>query len=90
MTMVSLGVILPVAAAFTALPYIINAPVIPPHFGTEVAVEKLYKDNGRIVDTPQLNLTEAEARCPNGSQTVRQTTREDGNQTYLVWTLRCR
>ena len=88
--MVSLGVILPIAAGLIALPYIVNAPVIPPHFGSEVTVEKLYKDNGKVVDSPQMNLTAAEEKCPKGSQTVRQDTREDAGKTYLVWVLRCR
>lgn len=88
--MLSLGVILPVAAGLIALPYVVNAPVIPPHFGSEVTVEKLYKDNGKVVDSPQMNLTEAEEKCPRGSQTVRQNTREDGGKTYLSWVLRCR
>jgi hypothetical protein len=37
-----------------------------------------------------MNLTEAEDKCPRGSQTVRQDTREDGGKTYLIWVLRCR
>jgi hypothetical protein len=88
--MLSLGVIIPVAAVLTAVPYAVHAPVIPPHFGTEVTVESLYKDNGKVVGSPQMNLTEAEEKCPRGSQTVRQNTREDGGKTYLSWVLRCR
>jgi hypothetical protein len=88
--MVSLGIIIPAAAVLSAAPFALNAPVIPPHFGTEVTLEKLYKDNGRVVDSPQMNLTAAEDRCAKGSQMVRQGTREEGGKTYLVWVLRCR
>jgi hypothetical protein len=90
MAMTSLAIILPVAAALTATPFVINRDVIPPHFGSQPTIQKLYKVDGKIVDSPQLDLAAAENACPNGSQTVRQETREDGNQTYLVWTLRCR
>jgi hypothetical protein len=90
MAMTSLAIIIPVAAVFTATPYIVNHDAIPPHFGSQPTIQKLYKVDGRIVDSPQMDLTAADNACPNGSQTVRQETREDGNQTFLVWTLRCR
>jgi hypothetical protein len=90
MALVSLGVILPVAAGLIATPYIVNMDAIPPHFGSQPTIQKLYKVDGKIVDSPQMDLTAADNACPNGSQTVRQETREDGNQTFLVWTLRCR
>jgi hypothetical protein len=90
MAMTSLGIILPVAAALTAVPYVYVAPEIPPHFGSEPTIEKLYKDNGKIVDSPMMSVAAADDLCPKGSQMVRQTTREDAGKTYLVWTLRCR
>lgn len=90
MAMTSLGIILPVAAALTAVPYVYVAPEFPPHFGSQPTVEKLYKDGGRIVDSPIMSVAAADEKCPKGSQTVRQTTREEAGKTYLVWTLRCR
>ena len=53
-------------------------------------VERLYKDGGRIVGSPMLDLQAAERACPAGHQVRRQETREDGSKVYLVWTLRCR
>lgn len=56
----------------------------------EPSVERLYRDGGRIVGSPMLDLQAAERACPAGHQVRRQETREDGSKVYLVWTLRCR
>lgn len=53
-------------------------------------VERLYRDNDRIVGPATLDLQAAERACPGGHQVRRQETREDGSRVYLVWTLRCR
>jgi len=53
-------------------------------------IERLYKDGGRIVGSPVLDLQAAERACPQGHQVRRQETREDGSRVYLTWTLRCR
>lgn len=56
----------------------------------EPQVERLYRDGGRIVGSPILDLQAAERACPDGYTIRRQETREDGSRVYLVWTLRCR
>lgn len=56
----------------------------------EPQLERLYRDGGRVVGSPILDLQAAERACPNGHQMRRQETREDGSKVYLVWTLRCR
>lgn len=56
----------------------------------EPRLERLYRDGGRVVGSPILDLQAAERACPNGHQIRRQETREDGGKVYLVWTLRCR
>lgn len=56
----------------------------------EPRLERLYRDGGRVVGPPILDLQAAERACPNGHQVRRQETREDGGKVYLVWTLRCR
>lgn len=56
----------------------------------EPRLERLYRDGGRVVGSPILDLQAAERACPNGHQMRRQETREDGSKVYLVWTLRCR
>lgn len=61
-----------------------------PLFADEPRVERLYRDGGRIVGSPILDLQAAERACPGGHQVRRQETREDGSKVYLVWTLRCR
>lgn len=56
----------------------------------EPRLERLYRDGGRVVGSPILDLQAAERACPNGHQMRRQETREDGSKVYLAWTLRCR
>jgi hypothetical protein len=56
----------------------------------EPKAERLYRDGGRVVGSPILDLQAAERACPAGHTIRRQETREDGPRTYLVWTLRCR
>ncbi len=56
----------------------------------EPRLERLYRDGGRVVGSPILDLQAAERACPNGHQMRRQETREDGSKVFLVWTLRCR
>jgi hypothetical protein len=65
---------------------------IPPqnYYAAAPKVERLYKENGRIVSLPTMDAAAAASACPNGSQVARQTTRVDGNREYLVWDLRCR
>lgn len=64
-------------------------PGTPPD-AEEPKVERLYRDGGRVVGSPILDLQAAERACPGGHTIRRQETREDGSRTYLVWTLRCR
>jgi hypothetical protein len=61
-----------------------------PFHGDEPRVERLYRDSGRVVGSPVLDLQAAERACPGGHQIRRQETREDGSKVFLVWTLRCR
>lgn len=61
-----------------------------PHDAAEPRVEQLYRDGGRVVGSPILDLQAAERSCPGGHTIRRQETREDGSRVYLVWTLRCR
>lgn len=56
----------------------------------EPRIERLYRDGGRVVGSPILDLQAAERACPDGHTIRRQETREEGSRTYLVWTLRCR
>jgi hypothetical protein len=60
------------------------------YFAATTNVEKLYRENGRVVATPVMDAAAAEQACPNGNQVARQTSRLDGSREYLVWTLRCR
>lgn len=60
------------------------------YFAATTQVERLYKDGERVVSTPILDVTAADAACPNGNQVARQTSRVDGSREFLVWTLRCR
>ena len=59
-------------------------------FAATTNVERLFKEDGRVVATPVMDAAAAEQACPNGNQVVRQTSRVDGSREYLVWTLRCR
>ena len=56
----------------------------------EPRLERLYRDGGRVVGLPILDLQASERVCPGGHQIRRQETREDGSKVFLVWTLRCR
>ncbi|MBM3540107.1 MAG: hypothetical protein FJX55_20055 [Alphaproteobacteria bacterium] len=56
----------------------------------EPRLERLYRDGGRVVGSPILDLQAAERACPNGHQVRRHDAREDGSKVFLVWTLRCR
>jgi hypothetical protein len=60
------------------------------YFQATTQVEKLYKENGRVVATPVMDAEAAERACPNGNQVARQTSRVEGSQEFLVWQLRCR
>jgi hypothetical protein len=75
-----------------ALSYGLNASSAPPqnYWAATTQVERLYKENGRVIASPTMDATAAQAACPNGNQVARQTTRTDGSREYLVWTLRCR
>jgi hypothetical protein len=70
----------------------LNANSAPPqnYFAATTQVERLYKENGRVVANPIMDAAAADAACPNGNQVARQTSRVDGSREYLVWTLRCR
>ncbi|HEX2115293.1 MAG TPA: hypothetical protein VHM01_12880 [Alphaproteobacteria bacterium] len=69
-----------------------NADSAPPqnYFAATAQVERLYKENGRVIATAVMDPAAAQSACPNGSQVARQTSRVDGTREYLVWTLRCR
>src|SRR5688500_6488293 len=60
------------------------------YYAATTNVEKLYKEDGRVVTTPVMDAAAAEKACPNGNQVARQTARTDGTREYLVWQLRCR
>jgi hypothetical protein len=82
-------------AAFVAGPLVtfgLYGDSAPPqnYFAGMTQVERLYRDGERIVSTPILDVSAADAACPNGNQVVRQSSRVDGSREYLVWTLRCR
>jgi hypothetical protein len=53
-------------------------------------LEKLYAQDGKVVATPLMDVALAEERCPDGYKVRYEATEERGNQTYLVWTIRCR
>jgi len=65
---------------------------IPPqnYYAAAPKVERLYKENGRVVGMPTMDVSAATAACPDGAQVARQRTRVEGNREYLVWDLRCR
>ena len=57
---------------------------------TDAQIEKLYMDGDRIVATPIMNTDLAWAQCPNDYEVRREKREVRGQQTYLVWELRCR
>jgi hypothetical protein len=75
-----------------ALAFAINGSDAPPqnYWSATTTIERLYKENGRVVATPVMDSAAAQAACPNGNQVARQRTRVDGAREYLVWDLRCR
>jgi hypothetical protein len=72
--------------------YAMNAGSAPPqnYFAASTQVERLYKENGRVIASAVMDPAAAAAACPAGSQVARQTSRVDGAREYLVWDLRCR
>jgi hypothetical protein len=86
------GLVLVVAAVSPFVGYGLNANSAPPqnYFAATTQVERLYKEDGKVVAYPIMDAAAATAACPNGSQVARQTSRVEGAREYLVWTLRCR
>lgn len=86
------GLVMIATAVATATSFGLSADSMPPHMisNPTATIQKVYKENGRIVSDPTMNYADATAACPKGHQTVRQETRQDGNREYLVWTIRCR
>jgi hypothetical protein len=86
------GFSLAVVALAPVVGYAINADSAPPqnYFSANTRVERLYKENGRVIATPVMEPAAAAAACPRGGQVARQTSRVDGVREYLVWDLRCR
>lgn len=84
-------VVLPSFAVASALSFGLNADAVPPqYYPADAKVEQLYKVDGRIVGPAILSAVEADKRCPEGAQTVREASRQEGGREYLVWHLRCR
>jgi hypothetical protein len=86
------GLTTAVLIAAPLIGYGLNAGSAPPqnYFAATSQVERLYKENGKVVAYPILDAGAADAACPNGNQVARQTSRVDGDREYLVWQLRCR
>jgi hypothetical protein len=61
-----------------------------PTFADQPRIEQPYKQGARLVGLPYLNPNTADQACPRGYEIRRQETRQDGDNQFLVWTLRCR
>jgi hypothetical protein len=86
------GVIAIVSVAAVAFSYLVapHGTKEPWFTDTDAKVEKLYIDGDKIVATPIMNADAAWAVCPNDYEVRREKREQRGQQTFLVWELRCR
>jgi hypothetical protein len=61
----------------------------PAWFGRVATVEKLYQREGKPVDTPMLDIAQAEKTCPNGYVVYDERRVERPGETWLAWRIIC-
>lgn len=76
------------AAAITGTNYAPDAGQ-PAWFGRTATIEKLYQREGKPVDTPLLDIAQAEKTCPNGYVVFNESRVERPGETWLTWRLIC-